>query len=634
MKKDARIFVTLSLITVFFIAVLVRYPFVDYPPGNTDTYAYVFMSAPIIDTSRVPWLLHPFLSFFGLYPASDTSGPMILVATTYAVTNVPNLFAACTILDSFIILVFLISGYLLSSYLSRNKLLWVLPPLFIIVCPTFVLETNFFTVGSRLLAVMFFMCYFLCFFYFLFKHSSKRKKLKIFLLAIVFFIGGIASHLMGLFFAFFLFFPFLLTPLFYKLSDLLIRNLHPTFPKIVIKYGWVFFTSVIFVILALVYLGLAPVKFREFYASEQSSVISGRILGPLAQNPFVVVFLVYFSKIGFFVPLSALGIYALLKRGYNKRLKIFFMVAVSTILLFIYEAGYFPYVTTIVLTLLSLIGIDFILRNKKKISMFVIAISVLLISMTFYFYYSIFNDDYRSYYAAMCGIFIVITFLHIFLYRLWKTTKEMRKSIIKEKATVLALSCLLVFSVAYGIYSPNFDLAGDAEGKSMRMTPHYAPLSIVEIAYYSKFICESKRVLFPTYGGNTQFSAITGKTLYAETLTESPLFVESLSIQPVDSYDYHNPKTLYIGKSSDFPNIQAGLSGQVVIMTLYFTPSVSTLDVRKKYDINYTVEFLPYEGQYVSYGFKWTSAKSIFLKELNGSSYVTFMNSQFRMYYS
>ncbi|MGC8913512.1 MAG: hypothetical protein ACP5LE_06275, partial [Thermoplasmata archaeon] len=83
-RHDKRI-VVLGLLTVFLIGVILRYPLTEYSPANTDAYSYLFMSNAIINTQRIPWLLHPFFSFLGIYPASDTSGIMVLHASTYSV---------------------------------------------------------------------------------------------------------------------------------------------------------------------------------------------------------------------------------------------------------------------------------------------------------------------------------------------------------------------------------------------------------------------------------------------------------------------------------------------------------------------------------------------------------------------
>ncbi|MGC9061085.1 MAG: hypothetical protein ACP5JR_07655, partial [Thermoplasmata archaeon] len=77
LPKNSKLPVIFGLVAVFLVGIIMRYPLDYYQCGNIDSYAYIPYSTAIINSGTIPWLLHPLLSFIGIYPGSDTTGFML-----------------------------------------------------------------------------------------------------------------------------------------------------------------------------------------------------------------------------------------------------------------------------------------------------------------------------------------------------------------------------------------------------------------------------------------------------------------------------------------------------------------------------------------------------------------------------
>ena len=629
MQRTSRHIILLGLITVFLVCVLVRYPLTDYSPGNTDAYAYVGMSYSIIKTQRIPWLLHPVFSFLGLYPASDTSGIFVLHASAYSVCGLSNLFQSSVLLTLVILIIFICGIYLLTAFFVKQPIVRILPALFIAASPLVIGETNFFIVGSRILAVMFILLFLLTLLLLLFKDYSRQKKMKIIALSLVFLVGGGCTHLLTIFFFAFIISPVILTILITKVFPIAIRNTGRFLQKIP-KYSWLVILGVFGIILLLDSFNLTVVKYKEFYASEQAVVMSGRFLGFLKDIPLIVVFITYLTNIGFFIALTVIGVLFITKANFSRK-KIFLIVNICVILFVIFETGYFPYITMIFAALLAGVGVEAIIKKPHANLSIVLMLMTYALCMIWYLFYSYVSDYYKSTAALLPGIISLVVVFSILLYvaRSHFKIKNNRENL-KKIITVAVLSQIIIITSCYGMYRANFDLCGYVAANKV---PHYPPQPLIQIAMYTRYsIDESDRVLFPTYGGNTQFSALSGNTMYGETLTENEDFVKNLNVTPVTEYDIHKPKDFFVATLKDTPDLKE-FSGGSVILYLYLRGLRYTSEMREKYDIHYACEFLPYEKSYVSYFFKWATATSPLLIDANQQSYCIYSNVDYKMYY-
>ncbi len=96
------------------------------------------MTQSLIDNGHATWILNP-LSYFGLYPLSQPSGPMFLLAGVTGIAGQP-IEAGIVLLDWMIVVVGLLSAFFLSMELRRDEGLAVLVSALFSLAPRFVFD--------------------------------------------------------------------------------------------------------------------------------------------------------------------------------------------------------------------------------------------------------------------------------------------------------------------------------------------------------------------------------------------------------------------------------------------------------------------------------------------------------------
>ena len=127
----------MGLISLGFLTVIFRYPFIESPTGS-DNFIYISSSKAILNHGQIFWAEH-ILSFYGLFPGSTPLGGLILASAVTELTglSIHNYQLIHSIFMSFLYTFgfFMLSGEFSSNYKSRwfGSLAFSLAPRFLTI---------------------------------------------------------------------------------------------------------------------------------------------------------------------------------------------------------------------------------------------------------------------------------------------------------------------------------------------------------------------------------------------------------------------------------------------------------------------------------------------------------------------
>ena len=627
-KRFHKFWVLLGLFTVFLVAIIIRFPLEKYQVGNIDCYVYPPMSVLIKNTATIPWLLHPFFSFIGIYPGSDTSGFMIFQSANYILLNSSTILSANLFFDLFILIIMTLAFFLLARMFLRNPIYQLFATFSFIGSYYIVRDTLLYLPGPRCVAAMYAL---LCILVLVFMVKKRRiTNIKWLTLGAIFLFGGISNHLLALYFLPFVVLIALMVMFIMRFFPYIVK----IFPKpvLITKYYWIFWFTILCVFFVLPFTGITPVGYKQFYASAQMYKTESRFIPSfITSNIFVVLALTYLSKYGPMILLSAIGgVYLVIKRK-KTPIEILLIFLLCFSLLMMFETGYYILIFSVFLSILAGFSLEFILSDhrKKAIRIFAYAMGISAICIPLISYMLIVGKYQEILYDLTFVFPIIGSFLILFF---------VVKSRIynKTQATIrCALVVFIVITPATMIHAYNTDLI-TYNKLSVNNVPLDRPDHLLEsISLYQKYFASKDR--FFSSSGNIMVTAQTlselGSTRIYYILYDKNLR-DNYTITPV-AWSYDRPKTFFTAKVmiNNLSFTDPDDFGSVIL--LYLDPHTGR-EIGRTLNAHYVHEYIPLSGNIYMIGGKLITQPVIpspFLRYASQSFYTVYENDNYRSYY-
>lgn len=182
------------LIAICLLSVALRYPLVEHERLN-DTYILNILGSSIQDNHRALWTFSP-LSYFGYYPASYPSGVPFVLAEISDLTGLP-INHIILFFDAFIGILLVLGVFMLARVFIRPPEYAVLAAFFLCVAPRLV-DSSYWSASARTpFVALAIVTIFLAF------RAGFTRRISLYGLFAVSFVGCIAIHHMGVLFVLF-----------------------------------------------------------------------------------------------------------------------------------------------------------------------------------------------------------------------------------------------------------------------------------------------------------------------------------------------------------------------------------------------------------------------------------------------
>jgi hypothetical protein len=353
------IIIYLFIIFILFINISSRYSSMVTEQGS-DAFNYHRMTNAIIRESRIPWLLSP-LSLWGIYPASDSSGVLVLLASFSIISNL-NLYYNIFIYNIILIFFSIISFLILTLSYSKNPIINSISIISLTISPYFFGHTLW-SLNERESAIPF-IAIFILFFIILMRTGSEKKKF--WPLVIIILIVGLSIHKIFLF----------IIPIFFIYSLIII------FYSKGISYSLTRKNKNIYILSIILFFSLLPFIlnysslsiFNIYLQYQQSAIFSS------TSNPFIAIINIPISIIGsvgiISFSLGIVGIIFLLKKNAKSKIELFILGNFLFLLPFVAIREYIKLVFAFYLSVLVIFCIKLFIEldPKKKNAILIVLI--------------------------------------------------------------------------------------------------------------------------------------------------------------------------------------------------------------------------------------------------------------------
>ncbi|MEM4308782.1 MAG: hypothetical protein QXU48_06940 [Thermoplasmata archaeon] len=602
-----------GLLTLFLVAILVRWNLSIYPVYNPDLFFNSSDAFIISKLGYIPFLLHPFFSFFGMYPASDTAGIIVTEASLYVITPTQNIMYTNTMISLIITFFFIYVTYLIARIFIRNTLCRFIPPLIISTAPYLLRETQVYMAGARGLAFAFFLLFLLvmlkCF-----DTIEKTRRVRYLILACTFAFGGISSHLMFTYYLPFVVLPILAFIVIKRLSRYLYRfNLISKIsPRIKSGYLLVAFVGSLFI--------LPFYGFTIFpYYTKLPQLMVFRFIG-IGENVYVAFVWSYVAYFGLLATIGFFGIIALCLGVNNERKQLLILVLIMTSQVYI-DLTYFIILFSIFLAILSGIAVEFITKSDNfwfHLVFCTFALIALVVGVVYI---------YRYQYVELAIFFAVLLFSCIYI------GSKIFSQPIKRKMVVVLISIFLVsITPAFNFCMHNYDFSQRIKNDkaSLFVATARVDRDTESNSLFLRYFDNRSAVIShsPFYGASMNIASIDSVGTWSSVMRFENVR-KNTQISAIE-WSISSPKTFFTGTVTiDNKTLQMNVPpAWLIFLYNYF-------DARRmahNLDVYYLSEFLPCEGRYFM-GVGSIFFESFLLKVKSGYCYCVYQNAEYATYY-
>ena len=603
-----------GIITLLLVTIILRYPFSDFPPINPDDCANASQALQIAKYGYIPYLLHPVLSFIGIYPASDTSGIMVVEASMFALVPAPSMIYTNLFVSMILSCLITLAAFLLGREFIKHPLCQLIPPLAIVLPQYLLRDLQYFAVGSRALAFCFLILFYVTYMKFLKSDWKNRKKL--FFLLMLFGTGGICSHLTFLYYAPFVIFPPVLL--------ILIKKVYPFVLKVDVfiklfqkKWGGYVLFALIVVLYLLPFYGYSIFP----YAKTLPQLMTFQFVG-FGENVYVAFIWTYIAYYGLFFGLGLFGIFALCfyKTSGAKQYLLITAIFMSQVYI---DLIYFIIVFTIFLSIFAGIGAEYFLRKNSKLISIILLASTLPSLMVF----AVYTYRYAYIELAIYAFFVFLVLVSGYFY--WRQRISLKN--LKTVSTVFVV-VIVILSPAFSICSYNYDFSQRIKGQLVYNPVIRTDADTISNSLYLKNTDNERFAILshaPYYGTHLVISQ-TYSAHDMGSLMHVAKIKENVQVNSVE-WSIQRPKTFFEGK------INIG-GRDIPLITSYdwliYQSDISTArELAHIAGVYYISEYIPCAGKVYHTFPPYKFFDSQLLNQKNNYLYCIYQNSVYRDYY-